>query len=1177
MRSRRALSHGFPRIARPLSALLLLCAVALLVADPPAVWAQAPALVSATAPDARTVRVTFSKSVDPFTGGTASNYQIFETATPASTVVVSAASVNAAVATLTLGSDLASSTGYTVRVQNVEDLQGNPIAAGSTVTFTLSSGPSATPIATIQNNLRTYKGQVVTIQGQVYIPSNYRGGTTYSGYIQDGSGRGINLFGSTTNDPQLQNRGNVVLVTGTVDTFFTTIEVVTLTQISLVSGGNAPLTPVQLGTGAAASHSYEGTYIQVSGTISAKAVTNPGAANEATNYTVSDGSGNIVVRVVTALGAPAFNVGQTIRAAGAGAQFQTDYQILVGNSFDIALASGGDTTPPTVTSASASSATQAVVHFSEAVTLATGQVAANYQVFQTATPANTVTVTAASLSGDGLTATLTLGSALPAGVGHTVRVSNVQDLAGNAVAAGAGDSATFTYTPSNAIPIATIQNNLRTYKGQVVTIQGQVYIPSNYRGSTTYSGYIQDGSGRGINLFGSTSNDPQLQNRGNVVLVTGTVDTFFTTIEVVTLTQISLVSGGNVPLTPLALSTGAARSTSYEGTYINVTGPITAKAVTNPGAANEATNYTVNDGSGNVLVRVVTALGAPAFNVGQTIRAAGAGAQFQTDFQVLVGVVGDIAETTSGGDTTPPTVTSAAASSASQVLVSFSEAVTGATANLAANYEVFRTVQPTSTVPVSAASLGSGISVTLTLGGSLAENVGYTVRVHGLQDLAGNAIVAGSGDTATFTHTASGAIPIAAIHNNLHTYKGQAVTIQGQVYIPNNYRGSTTSGYIQDDSGRGVNLFGSSAGSPLLRDRGNIVLVKGTVDTFFTTIEITGITEVTLVSGGNTPLKPTPLSTGTAASHAWEGTYIRVTGQIVAKSVTNPGAANEASNYTVNDGSGPIVVRVVTALGAAAFNVGNTIWASGAGSQFQSDFQVLVGVREEITDQPPPDDIPPTLLRASLTGRTELTLKFNEALDPATIADVAHYTVYRTQVPTETVAVQSARAGQDATQVVLGLAAELAVAQGWSVRVAGVADPTGNAIAAPGVVRPVEEGLIDFVTLVGPPKTFLPREGEAYPITFTVPATVVQRGSDVLLRVFDLTGRLRKTLYDSRFSDPSAVFTNNRATVSWDGRDDTVQIVEAGAYVVHLLVSDRTTGRIQTMQMPVVVATRLQR
>jgi predicted extracellular nuclease len=115
-----------------------------------------------------------------------------------------------------------------------------------------------------------------------------------------------------------------------------------------------------------------------------------------------------------------------------------------------------------------------------------------------------------------------------------------------------------------------------------------------------------------------------LQDIGNVVRVTAVVDTYFTTIELVNATSITLVSGGNPALQPRQLSTGAAASSQWEGTYIEVTAPITAK-VTQTGAI----NYTVNDGSGNLVVRVVSTVGAPEFNSGQTITARGAGGQFR--------------------------------------------------------------------------------------------------------------------------------------------------------------------------------------------------------------------------------------------------------------------------------------------------------------------------------------------------------------------------------------------------------------------------------------------------------------------------------------------------------------------------------------------------------------------
>ena len=104
-----------------------------------------------------------------------------------------------------------------------------------------------------------------------------------------------------------------------------------------------------------------------------------------------------------------------------------------------------------------------------------------------------------------------------------------------------------------------------------------------------------------------------------------------------------------------------------------------------------------------------------------------------------------------------------------------------------------------------------------------------------------------------------------------------------------------TSGYIQDDSGRGINLFGSGADVPALRDVTNIVRLTGTVTLYFSTVEIENITDVQLISTGNPPLQPTRLSITQAASSAWEGTYIEVNGEIQSQSETgNPPSAVKA-------------------------------------------------------------------------------------------------------------------------------------------------------------------------------------------------------------------------------------------------------------------------------------------
>ena len=73
--------------------------------------------------------------------------------------------------------------------------------------------------------------------------------------------------------------------------------------------------------------------------------------------------------------------------------------------------------------------THDAVRFSESVDPTTSQATGNYAVFETATPGNTLPVTAAVRAAGGSTVALTLGSSMQVGVGYTIRVNNVEDIA----------------------------------------------------------------------------------------------------------------------------------------------------------------------------------------------------------------------------------------------------------------------------------------------------------------------------------------------------------------------------------------------------------------------------------------------------------------------------------------------------------------------------------------------------------------------------------------------------------------------------------------------------------------------------------------------------------------------------------------------------------------------------
>ncbi len=293
--------------------------------------------------------------------------------------------------------------------------------------------------------------------------------------------------------------------------------------------------------------------------------------------------------------------------------------------------------------------------------------------------------------------------------------------------------------------------------------------------------------------------------------------------------------------------------------------------------------------------------------------------------------------------------------------------------------------------------------------------------------------------------------PIASVHADSLGYAGDVIMVQGQVYIPGDYKadGVSVSAYIQDTAGRGLNIFGTtrSTGAALLNATGNLVKVTGTAYWFGTTVELVNY-EVELVSGGNPPLAPALQATLAAAAAANEGSYVAAVGPITAISATT--GTNPAHNFTINDGSGPVVVRVDDDLapGLATWLVGDELEAAGAGGTYASAGQIIAGLASDLVNNGQgPDVTPPTLVAAALDGTVDVLLQFSEAVSALTAEDEGNYEVYQTAVPGNTVAVVSAVLQADVSQVLLTVAASLSGTP-HTVRVNDVQDVAGNPIAA---------------------------------------------------------------------------------------------------------------------------------
>jgi hypothetical protein len=444
---------------------------------------------------------------------------------------------------------------------------------------------------------------------------------------------------------------------------------------------------------------------------------------------------------------------------------------------------------------------------------------------------------------------------------------------------------------------------------------------------------------------------------------------------------------------------------------------------------------------------------------------------------------------------------------------------------------------------------------------ALPSGATYDVAVTGIGGKDGEPLEPG-GPT-SFTTATEAVTGIAEVHANIATWQGRSVTIVGQVYMTASSSGGTPSGYIQDGTGRGLNLFGGSL-QPASDSLGTVAKVTGTIALYFTTVELSPFTATAIVT--RMPhLAPKLLTVAQANSPQWEGTYIQCTATLNA--LPSPSGANNYTYPAAGDGSA-ITYRVRNSTGIipSSFSVGDLLTGAGAGTQFQVTFQITVGNRADFYKGAPVVDLtPPTLVSAvGLGGGRAITLAFNEAVDVG--ADVpGNYEVFPTANPSSPIPVVSATPA--GVVVELGLGASLDFGVRYSVRVSGVEDAAGNVIVPGSTIELVAtEEPVGSATLRVPARVLLKnRSGAGEVLDLKIGGVA---GSDAVCRIFDLQGRLVKVLFDGRLPGSEPI------PLRWDGRDETFEFVRAGTYICHLMTTD-PEGNLTEDRAPIVVAVRL--
>lgn len=479
------------------------------------------------------------------------------------------------------------------------------ISTSSTFNYTITSGSNITPIADIQAN-PGYIGQQVIIEGIVTLGAGITATGWTDAYVQDSSGRGINIYQSGTVDPDLV-RYNRVQITGTVDEYNGVTEITNYS--AQVTATNQPLPDsLNLSTNDATNLTYEGTFIYVQGAIMDKY-----SAGGGTNLSVDDGSGAVDVRAwdTANLNLDLYNIGDTVSIKGVMDVYQGNAQILLAYQEDIDFVSE-QIEPPiisnivqnplspqptdttfitcevsdngTVMSVKLYTSINSAVFDSSDMILISGT---NYQSYILPQPNNTQ-------------------------VQYYIQAKDDEGLVSK--------STTFSYSVSGGgtfTPIANIQNN-PGFIGQQVSIQGVVTLGAGITTTGWTDAYVQDSSGRGINIYQNGVIDADLV-RKNLVQITGTVDEYNGTTEIINYSVNVIATNQSLP-TPLQLSTISANDLGYEGTYISVQGVIVDKY-----AAGGGTTIRVDDGSGSIDFRAwdTAGLTLDSYDIGDTVSVKG--------------------------------------------------------------------------------------------------------------------------------------------------------------------------------------------------------------------------------------------------------------------------------------------------------------------------------------------------------------------------------------------------------------------------------------------------------------------------------------------------------------------------------------------------------------------------
>ena len=538
-----------------------------------------------------------------------------------------------------------------------------------------------------------------------------------------------------------------------------------------------------------------------------------------------------------------------------------------------------------------------------------------------------------------------------------------------------------------AIPIKAIKNNIGLFEGEVVTLEGVVTLGAGIINTSRVDAYLQDDSERGINIFNFDPPNPaDAIDRGNRLRITGTITVYSNVTEITDYT-IQFISENNPIPEPLFVSTVIANDISYEGTYMKVTGMI--DDIEKDQSDNDA-NIILRDDKGSVLIRIWqdTGINIDFLKVGDTLSVLGVMDVFSNQSQIIPGYRDELVVPgkTARADGSGIALVNPSVVNPSDTLQNLTISIIG---TIDATINEIRLDLPKFWD-------WTGLNPEIEVSGDSVQNASIELNIDPIDSILQVYVIdanIGNGDTAfvSFSNISTPAEPIISVfwiwtagENGRLTFinsmprvivgngdrnliydlqmnsgqfsgdiKAQGVTTIGAGLLRkvSSAGDSLTTAFIQDKSGRGINLFRFGLIDPLLV-RKNLVEVVGIVTEFSGVTEIE-YTSITLLAEDEELPQPLELSNAEVNSTRWDGTLISTAGVILERFSAGGGTTLE-----IGDGEGKTSVRVwdTAELDLTDYVENTRIFVEGVGGLFLSDgdsiFQLLTTYQDQLAIDP---------------------------------------------------------------------------------------------------------------------------------------------------------------------------------------------------------------------------------